>query len=108
MARLTIYHMDRRTLQRAMHAGRLHLDAEHCLSTEELILAGYLLDDAPQETLHGEPQDTPLLPLFERLTIAVEGLWQEVRQLRQALEQAPQAPPPRVWHTRDASPQGTP
>jgi len=46
---------DRRTLQRAIHTGRLHLDAQHCLSREELIATGYLIADAPQET----PQDTP-------------------------------------------------
>src|SRR4030095_15143424 len=34
---------DRRTLQRAIHAGRLHLDAPHGLSREELIATGYLV-----------------------------------------------------------------
>ena len=92
MAQLTISaaarlcHMDRRTLQRAIHAGRLHLDAQHCLSTDELILAGYLIadtpQDAPQSTPRDTPQEAPLLPLLVRLTMAVEGLVAEVRQLR--------------------------
>ena len=34
--------VDRRTLQRAIQAGRLSLDAQHCLSREALIAAGYL------------------------------------------------------------------
>ena len=34
--------VDRRTLQRAIQAGRLPLDAQHCLSREALIAAGYL------------------------------------------------------------------
>jgi len=90
-------HMDRRTLQRAIHAGRLHLDAQHCLSTDELILAGYLIADTPQDAPQAPPQSTPqempLLPLLTRLTLAVEGLVAEVRQLRAALRQAPQRAP---------------
>jgi len=49
-----LYGVDRRTLQRAIQAGRLPLDTQHCLSREALIAAGYL-DAAPQST----PQDTP-------------------------------------------------
>ncbi len=103
MAQLTISaaarlcHMDRRTLQRAIHAGRLHLDAQHCLSTDELLLAGYLIADTPQETPQEQtqytPQEAPLVPLLMRLTIAVEGLVAEVRQLRDALRQAPRLAP---------------
>src|SRR5215510_9248305 len=52
-------HCDRRTLQRAIHAGRLHLDAQHCLSREELIATGYLIIDTPQEAPHGPPHFTP-------------------------------------------------
>ena len=65
MANLTIAaaarlcHCDRRTLQRATYAGRLHLDAEHCLSREELLTAGYLIADTPQDTPLAAPQDTP-------------------------------------------------
>src|SRR6266852_4344760 len=54
---------DRRTLQRAIHAGRLLLDAQHCLSREDLLAAGYLVVDAPQATPqvvpHGTPEITP-------------------------------------------------
>jgi len=53
----------RRTLQRAIHAGRLQLDAQHRLSREELIAAGYLIvetpQDAPQQTPLRAPQDMP-------------------------------------------------
>jgi hypothetical protein len=52
-------HCDRRTLQRAIHAGRLHLDAQHCLSREDLLAAGYLVVDTPQATPHILPQGTP-------------------------------------------------
>src|SRR4029450_1458709 len=48
--------VDRRTLQRAIQAGRLPLDAQHCLSREALIAAGYLDAMPPQNT----PQITPL------------------------------------------------
>jgi len=47
--------VDRRTLQRAIQAGRLPLDAQHCLSREALIAAGYLDAPPPQST----PQRTP-------------------------------------------------
>jgi hypothetical protein len=64
MATLTISaaarlcHCDRRTLQRAIHAGRLHLDAQHCLSREELMATGYLIVETPQVA----PQDLPYDP----------------------------------------------
>jgi hypothetical protein len=51
--------VDRRTLQRAIQAGRLPLDAQHCLSREVLIAAGYLDAVPPQETPHLAPQDMP-------------------------------------------------
>jgi hypothetical protein len=89
-------HCDRRTLQRAIHAGRLHLDAQHGLSREALMATGYLivetppdapqhtpqgtLHQAPQETLRETPQDasqmTAFLALVERLTMAFEGVRQ--------------------------------
>jgi hypothetical protein len=68
MATLTISaaarlcHCDRRTLQRAIYAGRLHLDAQHCLSREELIATGYLIVETPQRTPHVSletPQEAP-------------------------------------------------
>jgi hypothetical protein len=100
--------VDRRTLQRAIHAGRLHLDAAHCLHLDELRAAGYLRLDTPhtpqappQPVPQGEsqpvPQATPQPPqlflLLGRLTLAVEGLWAEVRQLRADLRQTPQVAP---------------
>ena len=55
--------VDRRTLQRAIQAGRLPLDAQHCLSRGDLIAAGYLDAVAPQstphETSHGTPRYAP-------------------------------------------------
>jgi hypothetical protein len=65
MATLTISaaarlcHCDRRSLQRAIHAGRLHLDAQHCLSREELMATGYLIVETPQDAPHSTPQETP-------------------------------------------------
>ena len=98
-------HCDRRTLQRAIHAGRLHLDAEHCLSREELIAVGYLIADTPQDTPQSAPQDTPLLALLARLTTAVEGVWQELRALR---EQQPPMPLAAPQDTPHVTPQGAP
>src|SRR4029450_1496980 len=91
--------VDRRTLQRAIQAGRLPLDAQHCLSREALIAAGYLdavtpqdtSQDAPQDTSQDMPQElgqaTALLALLERLTTAITDLHAEVRSLRDDLRQ---------------------
>jgi hypothetical protein len=108
--------VDRRTLQRAIQAGRLPLDAQHCLSREVLIAAGYLDAMPPQDTPHGTSQYTPylmpqdtsqdtpqdtsqelvqataLLALLERLTTAITDLHEEVRSLREDLRQ-------RSWRT---------
>ena len=73
--------VDRRTLQRAIQAGRLPLDAQHCLSRDALIAAGYL-DATPQETPQGTPHDMPqeleqataLLALLAQLTTAITDL----------------------------------
>jgi hypothetical protein len=104
---------DRRTLQRAIHAGRLHLDAKHCLSREELLTAGYLIADTPQPLSQGTPQErpqaasqaasqgTPLLAALERLALAVEGVRQELQYLREH----PHTPPP---ETPQAAPQVPP
>src|SRR5262245_13344881 len=89
--------VDRRTIQRAIHTGRLSLDAQHCLSREALIAAGYL-DATPQETPHdtsqGMPQEldqaTALLALLGQLTTAITALHAEVRELRAELRQLPQ------------------
>jgi hypothetical protein len=101
--------VDRRTLQRAIHAGRLSLDAQHGLSREALIAAGYL-DPTPQQTPHETPQVAPqrlpqdtsqdmpqeleqataLLELLAQLTTAITALHAEVRELRDELHQLPQ------------------
>ena len=67
MAKLTISdaaracRVARSTLQRAINAGRLSLDAEHLIDTAELMRAGYTLHAALQQqthqTLHAALQD---------------------------------------------------
>src|SRR5262245_28858793 len=58
MAKLTISdaaracRVARSTLQRAINAGRLSLDAEHRIDTAELMRAGYTLHAALQERAH--------------------------------------------------------
>src|SRR5215467_8441585 len=95
----------RRTLQRAIQAGRLPLDAQHCLTRDALIAAGYL-DATPQPTSQGMPHHTPqdasqgmpqeleqataLLALLAELTTAITDLHTEVRELRAELRQLPQ------------------
>jgi hypothetical protein len=112
--------VDRRTLQRAIQAGRLPLDAQHCLSREALIAAGYLdavtpqdtSQDAPQDTSQDMPQElgqaTALLALLERLTTAITDLHAEVRSLRDDLRQMPQGRRRGVSTTPQATPQDTP
>jgi hypothetical protein len=120
--------VDRRTLQRAIQAGRLPLDAQHCLSREALIAAGYL--DAvtphgmPQSTPHEPSQDMPqstpqdmpqelvqasaLLALLERLTTAITDLHEEVRSLREDLRQLPQRTPQERRRGAPTAPHDTP
>jgi hypothetical protein len=120
--------VDRRTLQRAIQAGRLPLDAQHCLSREALIAAGYLdavtPQEAPQYTPHMTPQDTSqampqdmpqelvqasaLLALLERLTTAITDLHEEVRSLREDLRQMPQRTPQACRRGAPTAPQATP
>jgi Recombinase len=125
--------VDRRTLQRAIQAGRLPLDTQHCLSRESLIAAGYLDAMTPQSTPQGTPLDTPrdmpqltplgtsqgmpqstpqelvqataLLALLERLTTAITGLHEEVRSLRDDLRHLSRITP---QDTPQLTPQGTP
>ena len=104
---------DRRTLQRAVQAGRLTLDAQHCLSREALVAAGYLdapmPHDTPQMTPQVTPQETPqelplvtaLLAHLEQLTRTIVALHQEVILLREDLRQTPQ-------RRRSPTPQSTP
>jgi hypothetical protein len=104
--------VDRRTLQRAIQAGRLPLDAQHCLSREALIAAGYL--DAvtphvmPQDTSQELGQATALLALLERLTTAITDLHAEVRSLRDDLRQTPQRTPQARRRGAPTTPQVTP
>jgi hypothetical protein len=120
--------VDRRTLQRAIQAGRLPLDAQHCLSREALIAAGYLdaatPQDMPQETPRLTPQEAPrltpqdmphelvqataLLVLLERLTTAIGDLHQEVRSLREGLRHLSQRTPQRRRRSVPTAPQSTP
>jgi hypothetical protein len=116
--------VDRRTLQRAIQAGRLPLDAQHCLSREALIAAGYLdavspqdmPQDMPQGTPQGTPQDMPqelvqasaLLALLEQLTTAITDLHEEVRSLREDLRQLPQRTPQERRRGAPTAPQATP
>ena len=89
--------VDRRTLQRAIQTGRLPLDAQHCLSREALIAAGYLDAATPQDMPQDMPQElgqaTALLALLERLTSAISDLHEEVCSLREELRQMPQRTP---------------
>ena len=82
--------VDRRTLQRAIQTGRLPLDAQHCLSREALIAAGYLDAATPQDMPQELGQATALLALLERLTSAITDLHEEVCSLRDDLRQMPQ------------------
>jgi hypothetical protein len=124
--------VDRRTLQRAIQTGRLPLDAQHCLSREALIAAGYLdatpPQDMPQDAPHGMPQDTPhvtpqytsqdmpqeleqataLLALLERLTAAITALHAEVQSLRDDLRQMPQVRRRKERTAPQETPHGTP
>src|SRR5256885_969986 len=62
MAKLTLSeaaracHIARTTIQRAVRAGRLSLDAEHLVDTAELLRVGYQVDAA---VLHAAPQQVP-------------------------------------------------
>jgi hypothetical protein len=127
-----ICHCDRRTLQRAIHAGRLHLDTQHCLSREELMATGYLIVETPQDaqqsppqhTPHGMPQDMPQdapqdtpqelmqvttrLALLERLTTAITDLHAEVCSLRKDLRRLSQRMPQERRRSLPNTPQLTP
>ena len=88
---------DRRTLQRAIRAGLLHLDAQHRLNRDELVQLGYLDAEpphpAPQPLPQALSQGTSLLALLERLTTAVEALHQELHQIHETVRQLPQPVP---------------
>jgi hypothetical protein len=110
---------DRRTLQRAIQSGRLHLDAQYRLSREALLAAGYLSADTPQDAPQDAPQTardlSPILETLERLIRAVEGIRHAVDTLRMEMRQPPQGPPqtapqetPQGAPQRDERPQTTP
>ena len=108
----------RRTLQRAIQAGRLSLDAQYHLSREALIAAGYLYatpqdtsQDTPQDTSQDMPQEleqaTALLALLAQLTTAITDLHAEVRELRDELRQLPQRRRRHDAFTPHRTPHGT-
>ena len=110
---------DRRTLQRAIQSGRLHLDAQYRLSREALLTAGYLSAETPQDEPRGTPQTapqmssdlTPILASLERLIHAVEDVRQAVETLRADMRQMSQATPQAVLHgieTPQTAPRSTP
>jgi hypothetical protein len=82
----------RSTLQRAIRAGRLHLDADHRLDTDELTRAGYLTAAAAQQP-HAPVAQQPRQGLedllrdmqrtMERLADTIEVLSQELRHMQQ-------------------------
>jgi Recombinase len=99
----------RSTLQRAVRAGRLHLDANHHLDPAELMHAGYLAAADAQQS-HASVALQPRQGLedllrsvqrtMERLIDTIEVLALEVRQMQQERSSsraaaAPGAPQPR-------------
>ncbi len=102
MAKLTISDAARRcgcprsTLQRAIRAGRLHLDTTHLLDSDELIHAGYLSATGalqPHAPAAQQPRQHPRQDLegllrdmqrtMERLTEALEGLHTALHHMQQ-------------------------
>jgi len=96
-----VCHRDRRTLQRAIRAGLLHLDAQHRLSRDELLQLGYLEEATPQPVsqlppqpvTQAMPQIAAALALLERLTAILEAIQQELHQIHEAVRQVPQPAP---------------
>jgi len=93
----------RSTLQRAIRAGRLHLDADHRLDTDDLIRAGYLTATAAQPPHAPAAQQKrqgledllrTMQRSMERLTDAINVLSQEVRKMQQ--ERSSSATPPAI------------
>ena len=82
----------RSTLQRAIRAGRLHLDANHHLEREGLTRAGYLTAAAAQQPQAPAAQQArqdledllrSMQRTMERLTAAIEVLSQELHAMQQ-------------------------
>ena len=76
--------VSRTTLQRAVRAGRLHLNTEHRLDQDELIRAGYL-DSDTEPTGMAEVIDQPD-QLVDKLSDQVTDLLAENRAMRTRLQ----------------------
>jgi hypothetical protein len=96
--------VDRRTLQRAIHAGRLPLDAQHCLSREALIAAGYLDAATPQEAPQTMPHLTPHVASQYTPHMTPQAMPRDTPHDAAAV---PQVEPQEVRHAA-AAPQGRP
>jgi recombinase len=109
----------RSTLQRAVRAGRLHLTADHRLTADALIQAGYCDATAAQQPHAAAAQQERLdLPMvlrdmqrsMERLTDMVAAIHTELRQMQQErssrVPRAPAGTPqPRSRERQQRSPQ---
>jgi predicted DNA-binding transcriptional regulator YafY len=87
----------RRTLQRAIKAGRLALTPDHQLTLEALQQAGYVAA-TPQGPVTATPQDlTPLVDRLDRIDGHLTLLLQQMETLLRTLMTAatPQEAPPR-------------
>jgi hypothetical protein len=98
MAKLTISdaaracHIARTTLQRAVRAGRLSLDAEHRVDTAELLRVGYQVDAAvlhaaSQQAVPSVQQDAALQRSTPQRSDAALQELQLIRQERDLLQQ---------------------
>jgi len=103
----------RSTLQRAIRAGRLHLDAQHRLTPDELIKAGYLRTPGAQQPRAAAAQQprAALMAMLrdmqrsmERLTEVIEALHGELRQMQQERGSRVQPPPAQAQLERSMPP----
>jgi hypothetical protein len=84
----------RSTLQRAIRAGRLSLDAQHCVNTEDLERLGYLHAPGAQQRPHADaPPTTPrtdatpeLVPLLRSMHTLLQRLVHATEALHTALQ----------------------
>jgi hypothetical protein len=110
----------RSTLQRAIHAGRLHLDANHQLDTDELSRAGYLSATAAQQE-HAAAARQPPFALsevlrdmqrsIERLSDILEAFMSSLPQMQQPRSRSVQQPrsrstPPALQPRQPQAPPG--
>ena len=95
----------RSTLQRAIRAGRLHLDPTHRLTIEDLTSAGYLpAPGAPQSHAAGAQQLRSMTQVLERLTAVLEALTQVLQEMQQERSSRVQSPPGRTRQPRRMEP----